>query len=62
MIYTLLKNKGFTINGAKKALNDPSLKLDDHLVSSVNKKNLKNSLKTKAKNIKNIIKKIKSKN
>ncbi len=62
LIYTLLKNKGFTINGAKKALNDPSLKLDDHLVSSVNKKNLKNSLKTKAKNIKNIIKKIKSKN
>ena len=62
LIYKLLKNKGFTINGAKKALNDPSLKLDDHLVSSVNKKNLKNSLKTKAKNIKNIIKKIKSKN
>ena len=23
LIYTLLKNKGFTINGAKKALNDP---------------------------------------
>ena len=39
LIYTLLKNKGFTINGAKKALNDPSLKLDDSLFSSVNKKN-----------------------
>ena len=62
LIYTLLKNKGFTINGAKKALNDPLLKLDDHSASSVNKKNLKNSLRTKAKNIKNIIKKIKSKN
>ncbi len=62
LIYTLLKNKGFTINGAKKALNDPSLKLDDHSASSVNKKNLKNSLRRKAKNIKNIIKKIKNKN
>ena len=62
LIYTLLKNKGFTINGAKKALNDPLLKLDDHSASSVNKKNLKNSLRTKAKNIKNIIKNIKSKN
>ena len=62
LIYTLLKNKGFTINGAKKALNDPSLKLDDHSTSSVNKKNLKNSLRIKARNIKNIIKKIKSNN
>ena len=62
LIYKLLKNKGFTINGAKKALNDPSLKLDDHSTSSVNKKNLKNSLRIKARNIKNIIKKIKSNN
>ena len=62
LIYKLLKNKGFTINGAKKALNDPSLKLDDHSTSSVNKKNLKNSLRIKASNIKNIIKKIKSNN
>ena len=62
LIYKLLKNKGFTINGAKKALNDPSLKLDDHSTSSVNKKNLKNSLSLKARNIKNIIKKIKSNN
>ena len=62
LIYKLLKNKGFTINGAKKALNDPSLKLDDHSTSSVNKKNLKNSLRIKARNIKNIIKKIKRNN
>jgi Predicted transcriptional regulators len=62
LIYKLLKNKGFTINGAKKALNDPSLKLDDHSTSSVNKKNLKKSLRIKARNIKNIIKKIKSNN
>ena len=59
LIYTLLKNKGFTINGAKKALNDPSLKLDDSLFSGVNKKNLKNSLKTKLNRIKGIVNKIK---
>ena len=59
LIYNLLKNKGFTINGAKKALNDPSLKLDDTLFSSVNKKNFDNSIKVKANRIKNIIKKIK---
>ena len=58
LIYTLLKNKGFTINGAKKALNDPSLKLDDSLFSSVNKKNLKNTLKTKLVKIKSIVEKI----
>ena len=58
LIYALLKNKGFTINGAKKALNDPSLKLDDSLFSSVNKKNLKNTLKIKLVKIKNIVEKI----
>ena len=58
LIYTLLKNKGFTINGAKKALNDPSLKLDDSLFSSVNKKNLKNTLKIKLIKIKSIVEKI----
>ena len=58
LIYTLLKNKGFTINGAKKALNDPSLKLDDSLFSSVNKKNFKNTLKIKLVKIKNIVEKI----
>ena len=61
LIFILLKNKGFTINGAKKALNDPSLKLDDHSISSVNKKNIKLSLKNKAVKIKRIIEKIKSK-
>ena len=59
LIYTLLKNKGFTINGAKKALNDPSLKLDDSLFSSVNKKNFKNTLKIKLVKIKSIVEKIK---
>ena len=59
LIYTLLKNKGFTINGAKKALNGPSLKLDDSLFSSVNKKNLKKTLKIKLVKIKSIVEKIK---
>ena len=59
LIFILLKNKGFTINGAKKALNDPSLKLDDHSISSVNKKNIKLLLKNKAVKIKRIIEKIK---
>ena len=59
LIYTLLKNKGFTISGAKKALNDPSLKLDDSLLSSVKKKNLKNTLKVRLFKIKSIVEKIK---
>ena len=59
LIYKLLKNKGFTINGAKKALNDPSIKLDDTLISSVNKENFKFSLKTRLVKIKKIIDKIK---
>ena len=58
LIYELLKNKGFTIKGAKKALNDPSLKLDDALFSGVNRKNFGISIKMKADKIKNIIKKI----
>ena len=59
LIHSLLKNKGLTINGAKKALRDPSLKLDGTLFSSVNNKNLKHSVKLRAEKIKRIIKKIK---
>ena len=59
LIYSLLKNKGFTINGAKKALSDPSLKLDGSLLSGVNNKKIGVSIKVKAEKIKNIIKKIK---
>ena len=58
LIYTLLKNKGFTISGAKKALNDPSFKLDDSLFSSVNNNELKNTLKIKLVKIKSIVEKI----
>ena len=53
LIY-IAKNKGLTINGAK-ALNDPSLKLDDALFSVVNNKNLSNSLKIRAE-IRDIVK------
>ena len=60
MIYNLLKNKGFTISGAKKALNDPTIKLDDSLISDVNRKNIKVSLKNKIVKIKKIVEKIKS--
>ena len=59
LIYVLLKTKGFTINGAKKALKHPSIKLDDTLISSVNNENFKFSLKTKLVKIKKIIDKIK---
>ena len=59
LIYSLLKNKGFTINGAKKALSDPSLKLDGSSLSGVNNKKIGVSIIVKAEKIKNIIKKIK---
>ena len=62
LIHSLLKNKGLTINGAKKALRDPALKLDGTLFSSVNNKNLKQSVKLRAEKIKKIIKKIKKEN
>ncbi len=62
LIYSLLKNKGFTINGAKKALNDPSFKLDDALFSGVNRKNFGSSIKTRTDKIKKIIKRIKKLN
>ena len=56
LIYSLLKIKGFTIAGAKKTLNDPSLKLDEMMNSSTN---IKSSLKLKVKKIKEIIKRLK---
>ena len=59
LIYSLLKNKGFTISGAKKALNDLSLNLDESSFYSVNKKNFKITVKNKANKIKKLIEKIK---
>ena len=59
LIYSLLKNKGFTIIGSQKALNDLSLNLDESSFYSVNKKNFKITVKNKANKIKKLIEKIK---
>ncbi len=59
LIYELLKNQGYTINGAKKLLNNSSIKLDDPLGSGIKKKNFKDSLKVRAQKIKLVLKRIK---
>tara|TARA_B100000029_G_scaffold505426_1_gene586112 strand:- start:2526 stop:2879 length:354 start_codon:yes stop_codon:yes gene_type:complete len=59
LIYELLKNQGYTIAGAKKLLNDSSIKLDDHLSSGVKRKNFQSSLKVRAQKIKLILRRIK---
>ena len=59
LIYTLLKKQGLTINGAKKALNSGSIKLDPNVFSDIKRENLKQEIKDKAKRIKNILEKIK---
>jgi DNA-binding transcriptional MerR regulator len=60
IIYDLLKNQGFTIQGVKKILNLKGNKLDEGLAQGIKKKTLYNSVKKRAKNIKFIISKIKS--
>ena len=52
IIYELLKKQGYTIIGAKKLLNNRSVKLDEHLDLDIKKKNFQNSLKYKAQRIK----------
>ena len=59
LIYNLLKKQGMTINGAKKALNNTSIKLDPNILSDIKGENLKQEIKDKAKRIKNILEKIK---
>ena len=59
LIYNLLKKQGMTINGAKKALNNASIKLDPNILSDIKGENLKQEIKDKAKRIKNILEKIK---
>ena len=54
-IQFLLKNKGMTINGVKKYLNNGDSELDDHYNKTINTK----IVKTKINNISNIIKKLK---
>ena len=60
LIYELLKNQGYTIAGAKKLLNNSSIKLDDELSSGIKKKNFQGSLKIRAQKIKLILNRIKS--
>ena len=58
MIKFLLKDKGFTINGVKKILNNPDLQpLDDNLNLGLYKQNLESAklIKSKIKKISNII-------
>ena len=62
LIQELLKNQGYTISGAKKLLNNSSIKLDDYLSSGIKKKNFKSSLKLKAQKIKMILKRLRELN
>ena len=55
-IQYLLKNKGMTINGVKKYLNNRDSELDDHYNKTINTK----SVKLKIDKISNLIKKLKS--
>ena len=59
LIYTLLKKQGLTINGAKKALNSGSIKLDPNMLLDIKGENLKKDIKEKVKKIKKILEKIK---
>ena len=56
-IHFLLKERGMTINGVKKLLNDKSLKLDEVSNNSISGNNLK--LKNKLKKILNLTKELK---
>tara|TARA_Y100000816_G_C25861083_1_gene449598 strand:- start:38 stop:469 length:432 start_codon:yes stop_codon:yes gene_type:complete len=55
----LLKDKGMTINGVKKALNYRETYIDENLNNTINQKNI---IKAKLKKIKNILTTIKNKN
>tara|TARA_Y100001970_G_scaffold283602_1_gene399161 strand:- start:2490 stop:2873 length:384 start_codon:yes stop_codon:yes gene_type:complete len=59
LIYNLLKIQGMTINGAKKALNSGSIKLDQNIFSDVKGENLKQEIKNKVSKIKIILEKLK---
>ena len=59
LIYNLLKKQGMTINGAKKALNTGSIKLDPSVLSDIKGEKLKQEVKEKVNKIKVILDKIK---
>ena len=58
IIYQLLKKQGYSIAGAKKLLNESSVKLDEEFDSGIKRKNFQSSLKIKAQRIKIILEKI----
>ena len=58
LIYNLLK-QGMTINGAKKALNTGSIKLDPSVLSDIKGENFKQEIKDKINKIKKLLEKIK---
>ena len=63
LIKFLLREKGLTINGVKKILNDPEIhSIDDNMNLSVYKPNLRNTkiIKDKIKKISRIIKELKN--
>ena len=55
----MLKDKGMTLKGVKKALNSKNSDIDELLNTSIKQKNI---IKTKLKKIKNLITNIKGKN
>ena len=59
LIYNLLKKQGMTINGAKKALNTGSIKLDPSVLSDIKGENFKQEVKDKIIKIKKLLEKIK---
>ena len=59
LIYNLLKKQGMTINGAKKALNTGSIKLDQSMMSDIKDENFRLEVKAKVTKIKNLLDKIK---
>jgi len=62
LIYNLLKKQGFTIEGAKKLLKNPSFKLDQNFTLGIKNKNFQSNLKDRAEKIKRILNKIKGLN
>jgi len=62
LVYELLKNQRFTIEGAKRVLNTKRIKLDESLEQGIKRKNFQDSIKNRSTKIKFILNKIKGLN
>ncbi len=62
LVYELLKNQRFTIEGAKRVLNTKRIKLDESLEQGIKRKNFQDSIKNRSAKIKFILNKIKGLN